>query len=275
MTDTFQPVRRYGINTLGRDFVVGDIHGCYDELWAALKEARFHPERDRLFSVGDLVDRGPGSERVERFLDQPWVFAVRGNHEDEILNLYEDGVPHHDVLQAYMNMVGYRNGLGWWMAVPYEQRLRIVEKLRRLPLVMELETSRGKVGLLHAEVPQRMDWATFIACIEAGDEKVLNSALWGRERYHADDHSGVSGIDRVFVGHTPRKLAERKGNVYYVDTGAFKQVLEPGRQGHLTMANVLTATQVLSSAAPAVGRPIMVLNEPVQPQQHFGNYAAG
>ena len=56
-------------NETGRDFVVGDVHGMFDSVETALAKVDFHPERDRLFSVGDLIDRGPQSKDVVRFLD--------------------------------------------------------------------------------------------------------------------------------------------------------------------------------------------------------------
>jgi len=36
---------------------------------------------DQLFSVGDLVDRGPESHRVLEWLARPWFFAICGNHD--------------------------------------------------------------------------------------------------------------------------------------------------------------------------------------------------
>jgi serine/threonine protein phosphatase 1 len=271
---TTNRVIRLPQNRKGRDFVVGDIHGCFDEVWAAMKAVGFNPDEDRLLTAGDHTDRGLGSHRVKRFLDQPYVFAILGNHCDEIVGLYDDGEPHEDVLRAYMNVIGYRNGLGWWMEISREERLEIVERLRRLPHVIELETARGLVGIVHAEVPPGMDWATFTAKVKAGDEKTIKSALWGRERYYAKYDSGVPGIDRVFVGHTPRKTSERRGNVYYVDTGAFKGVLDPEHEGHLTIANVMTSTQMLVMPPAPNEHRVAVLNEDSVPSTPFGNYAA-
>lgn len=47
--------------TDGRDFVVGDVHGEFPTLESLLAQVGFAPERDRLFALGDLVDRGPRS----------------------------------------------------------------------------------------------------------------------------------------------------------------------------------------------------------------------
>lgn len=55
-------VQRFEANTAGRDFVVGDVHGMVEMLCKEMDSIRFNPAKDRLFSVGDLVDRGPQSK---------------------------------------------------------------------------------------------------------------------------------------------------------------------------------------------------------------------
>src|ERR1700744_3027378 len=71
------PIRFFERNTRGRDFAVGDIHACVSALLRALIEISFDPAVDRLFSVGDLVDRGREPERVFELLGRPWFHAVR------------------------------------------------------------------------------------------------------------------------------------------------------------------------------------------------------
>lgn len=73
--------KRFEINTTGRDFAVGDVHGHFTKLQAALDAVGFNAATDRLFSVGDLVDRGPESADVDTWLAKPWFFAVQGNHD--------------------------------------------------------------------------------------------------------------------------------------------------------------------------------------------------
>lgn len=64
-----------------RTIIIGDIHGCFDELQALL--ARLAPTRDdQIIALGDIVDRGPQSERVlEFFRDTPNARSLMGNHE--------------------------------------------------------------------------------------------------------------------------------------------------------------------------------------------------
>ncbi|MBX7194806.1 MAG: metallophosphoesterase [Sandaracinaceae bacterium] len=68
-----------------RTLVVGDVHGCSEELRALLQEAGFRAGDDRLVSVGDLVNKGPDSAGVVRLVRSVGGLAVLGNHDDLIL----------------------------------------------------------------------------------------------------------------------------------------------------------------------------------------------
>jgi serine/threonine protein phosphatase 1 len=64
-----------------RTIIIGDIHGCWDELQALLAAAA--PTRDDVIvAMGDIVDRGPASEHVLEFIhDTPGALSIMGNHE--------------------------------------------------------------------------------------------------------------------------------------------------------------------------------------------------
>jgi serine/threonine protein phosphatase 1 len=248
-------VLKVGANTAGgRDFVMADPHGAFSSLYTALETVNFDTERDRLFIVGDLIDRGPDSWMCAELLAQPWVFAVRGNHEDMLIELYKNGEPAPGVL-AYM---ARHNGFGWWMDTSPERREAVLGAVRQLPIVIELETERGMAGMVHGDVPAGMDWQTFVEHIADGNPQVLHVALWGRERIAAIDDrghpvnggvpnkAGIPGIGRVFVGHTPQwNGVQRFGNVVALDTGAIFSELGLKKEGRLTLARVACSTQVL------------------------------
>ena len=65
---------------MARTLVVGDVHGCLDEL-RDLLDAVHYSSADRLVFVGDLVDRGPDSVGVVRLAQDLGAVAVLGNHE--------------------------------------------------------------------------------------------------------------------------------------------------------------------------------------------------
>ena len=210
-------------NRCGRDFVVGDLHGAFRVLDAALEQVRFDPMRDRLFSVGDLIDRGPESPRCLEFLRQPWFHAVRGNHEDDLLDLYAQGPVPEPALREAVHLAPY---LAWWLDVPPAQRQEILTALQRLPLAIEVALSQGWAGIVHADIPPGIDWATFVGRLECGDRTTQAAALFGRTRIDRENDEGVPGIDRVFVGHTIQWHGMRcYGNVYAIDTGAVFSLL--------------------------------------------------
>lgn len=70
-------------------YVIGDVQGCYRELKSLLNEISFNPGRDTLWFAGDLVNRGPDSLCVMRFLldHQDTIRIVLGNHDLHLLAL--------------------------------------------------------------------------------------------------------------------------------------------------------------------------------------------
>jgi bis(5'-nucleosyl)-tetraphosphatase (symmetrical) len=86
-------------------YAIGDVQGCYDELQALLAEISFNPSKDQLWFAGDLVNRGPKSLQVLRFIKNlPNAIVVLGNHDIHLLAL-ANGHPFpshtlHEVLAA-------------------------------------------------------------------------------------------------------------------------------------------------------------------------------
>ncbi|MCH4562803.1 metallophosphoesterase [Halomonas sp. EGI 63088] len=194
-------------NTRGRDFFVGDIHGQYRLLGEALRRVAFSRTDDRLFSVGDLVDRGADSLDCLLLVFQPWFHAVRGNHEELARNALQEG----EGSNAWA--LWMINGGGWVVESGASEARRVLEAaLRRLPHAREVTIDGERVGMVHAEPPA--DWSR----IEEADPEAL---VWGRSRIQRGDETPVAGIDAVVVGHTIVERPLTLGNVHYIDTGAF------------------------------------------------------
>lgn len=231
---------RMGQNRQGRDFVLGDIHGAYDQVDLALSAARLDPLKDRVFALGDLIDRGRESARCLEFLRRPYVHAIRGNHEDMLLSLYSQGAPS----QAVLEHISRSYSMGWWLRTAPALRVEILAALAALPVVIELQTAHGPVGLVHGDVPAGMCWRTFCALIEARNGQATEAALEGRDRIVSGDRSGVANVWRVFVGHTTLKNGPGAlGNVFALDTGAIYFTNRADAASFLTMASVVAPAE--------------------------------
>jgi serine/threonine protein phosphatase 1 len=206
--------QKFPINTIGRDFVVGDIHGCFERLQYELDVAEFNPARDRLFSVGDLVDRGPSSEECLDWIAKPWFHAVRGNHCQMAIGV---AAGKHDQGNYLVN------GGGWFLALDDSRQKLIADVLDTLPILIEVDTPDGRVGVVHAEISGD-SWDEFRDALESADSnnkrnRLREIALWSRTRISYGDASRIKDLHRLYVGHTPVKHPVMLGNVCYIDTG--------------------------------------------------------
>jgi serine/threonine protein phosphatase 1 len=136
-----QRCRRMPANADGRDFVVGDLHGHRGLLELELDDLGFDPTRDRVFSVGDLIDRGPDSLATLRLIEEPWFHAVLGNHELKLL----------EYLGYYASRLASRkagmSGAGDWVidAISKHPKAfdRLAARVAALPLAMHVEDDVG------------------------------------------------------------------------------------------------------------------------------------
>ena len=70
-------------------FIVGDIHGCFDELMSLLKKIDYDKSKHRLILAGDVIARGPYSLKVLEWIRENSIEVVLGNNEYEFLHSVE------------------------------------------------------------------------------------------------------------------------------------------------------------------------------------------
>ncbi len=212
-------VKTLPVNTKGRDFVVGDIHGHFALLESAMKTARFDPVQDRLISAGDMINRGPDSKSAIGYLRQEWFHAVRGNHEQMFLDEVDANGRIEDDEFLYLC------GMEWIKEMETSTLKDWRPAFDAIPYAIKIETADGDVGVVHASVPREHSWDVFFNGVAGGNQMLLKRAMHDRSRIVGPtrDDAPIDGVSRVFHGHTrvtggPLLLSNR----CYIDTGAGK-----------------------------------------------------
>ncbi|MEH5887473.1 bis(5'-nucleosyl)-tetraphosphatase (symmetrical) ApaH [Enterobacter roggenkampii] len=189
-------------------YLIGDVHGCYDELIALLKQVDFTPGQDTLWLTGDLVARGPGSLEVLRFVKSlgDSVRMVLGNHDLHLLAVFA-GISRNkpkDRLTPLLDAPDADDLINW---------------LRRQPLLQVDEEK--KLVMAHAGITPQWDLETAKTC--ARDvEAVLASdsypffldAMYGDMPNHwSEDLSGLARLRFITNAFTRMRFCFPNGQL--------------------------------------------------------------
>ncbi|MDK9790129.1 metallophosphoesterase [Vibrio sp. D431a] len=211
-------------------YFVTDPHGEFKKLHEALVLLgfKFKPdlngEVDRLFIIGDMIDRGNESVDLLGFARyNPHVMACRGNHEVIAYHGISSG-------SAANLALWLQNGGDWY----YDHDEYFLKDLLKwsyeLPDGYELNINDNhKIGLIHASIPQdpddELDWETasgiFNDSIGKQNHQLMSYGLENRKLYDTKDQRVVCGVDALLHGHNlVRDAPEVLGNRIYLDGGA-------------------------------------------------------
>jgi diadenosine tetraphosphatase ApaH/serine/threonine PP2A family protein phosphatase len=208
--------------------IVGDVHGCYDELLTLLNALGYeiqrdqngetrvrHPENRLLIFVGDLVDRGPKvveTLRLARTLvRQRRALVVAGNHELKLFKALQRGdnpAPKH----------GLEESLRQLATVSALERDAVVAFLQRLEPHYLLDY--GRLLVAHAGLKQALHGQT--------TQEAFNFAIYGETTGEKDEYglpvrlrwaSRYHGSPLVVYGHTPVPSPDWENNSVNIDTG--------------------------------------------------------
>jgi protein phosphatase len=208
--------------------IIGDVHGCREELDALLAKLGYvadgivraptHPAGRRAIFVGDLVDRGPDSPGVLRLVMDMVAtgsaLAVPGNHDLKLVRKLGG----RDVKVAH----GLAETLAQLDALPDEIRAPFCAEARHFldDLVSHLWLDEGKLVVAHAGMKEEMQGR--------GSGAVRSFALYGDTTGEIDEYglpvrlnwaAEYRGRAMVVYGHTPTPVAEWINNTICIDTG--------------------------------------------------------
>ncbi|MCX6163817.1 MAG: metallophosphoesterase [Ignavibacteriae bacterium] len=180
--------------------VIGDIHGCIKTLQVVYK--KLINEAGEIYTVGDLIDRGPSSKSVVQFCIDKNVKFTKGNHEDMLIEAIEH--PNENNI-----LIHYRNG-GIKTAKSYVDKSSIDSYLEYFDEVKSL----GHYDYLK-HPPLTYDFPKVIishaGIIEGGDRETI---LWNKS-------IELQQLDKLqIIGHTPYRSYLYYEDYYInIDTG--------------------------------------------------------
>ena len=197
-------------------YVIGDVQGCFAQLEALLVKVRYRRRNDRLWFVGDLINRGPDSLATLRFVRKlgDRAVSVLGNHDLHFLAIVFGGHPTRssDTLDELLGA---------------KDCLKLAHWLRRLPL---LHRGRGVV-MAHAGVPhiwslkQATKRARELEAVLSGDGyRQFFEAMYGNEP--AAWSKSLDGIarQRVIVNYFTRmRFVNAAGELEFMHKGPSDQ----------------------------------------------------
>lgn len=189
--------------------VIGDIHGHYDALMSLL-EAIAPGEEDKIYFLGDLIDRGPKSAQVVEFVIQNNYRCLRGNHEEMLIGVFENDPVCPEAFQAWLHSGGHATVASYNAKIPPEH----IDWMRNLPLYLDL----GDIWLVHAGINPQL----------SVEEQTSEQFCWIREEFHSQSQPYFA--DKLIItGHTitftlpgvkPGKIAAGPGWLG-IETGAY------------------------------------------------------
>jgi protein phosphatase len=223
-TITRQPLWNNLTREHGPFDIIGDVHGCYDELISLLTllgyqvdnaELKVMPPAGRkAIFVGDLVDRGPGIPHVLRLVmkmvEDGAAFCVPGNHDIKLMRKLKG----RDVLLTH----GLADSLEQLDKETPEFKQSVVKFLD--DLVSHYVFDDGKLVVAHAGMKQEMQGR--------GSGKVRDFALYGETTGETDEYglpvrynwaAEYRGQAMVVYGHTPVAEPEWLNGTINIDTG--------------------------------------------------------
>ncbi len=209
--------------------IIGDIHGCYEELVALLNQLGYlideslidsdslavrHPENRMLIFIGDLVDRGPHSKKVVELVmnvtNHHAGLCVKGNHEDKFQRyLLGKNVQLKHGLEMTVQDYPLSND---------EMNAKTIAFLRKL--VSHYVLDEGNLIVAHAGLKEEFQ--------ERDSGKVLSFALYGDTTGEIDEMGlpirndwaqSYHGKAMVVYGHTPLIEPQWINNTICIDTG--------------------------------------------------------
>lgn len=182
---------------MNKVYACSDLHGRLD-LWE--KISAYCDESDKIYFLGDAIDRGPdGVKLMYKLLADKRVIYLKGNHEDMFVEFGTDliEIPHHGVSLWYQN--GGASTIDAFEKLSFEAKESLIRKINILPYTAEYINKNGlKIYMNHSGYIQSKN-------VILSKEQEYHYILWSRKHFHRPVEEGSIMVH----GHTPVEYMSR------------------------------------------------------------------
>lgn len=196
-----------------RVLIIGDVHGCLDELQELLHEYDVTPDNTLIIFCGDIVNKGPKNLETLHFVRSLKAYVTRGNHEEHVLKEWRQWKD----LQQSGNMDDLRDKYYWIQSLTEDD----LEYLHNLPYTISLPSLNSIVvhaGLvpwqpLSQQQPRHMTLMRNVAdgdCNAYVTKDIEDGLPWA---------AFWNGPEHIYYGHDARRGLQLRRFATGLDTG--------------------------------------------------------
>ncbi|MEO8609294.1 MAG: metallophosphoesterase [Chloroflexota bacterium] len=187
-----------------KQLIIGDIHGCYDELQDLLDKVGLTSD-DQIISIGDMVDRGPKSaECLNFFRVTPNAMSIQGNHERKHVRSYRgqaEAAASQTITRAQIGEDNYADAIAY---------------MDDLPRYLGLPDATLVHAFWEPEVALEDQRENVIVGTMSGEEYLKDNGIWPWYEYYDGDKPLIVGHRDYSDGQMRPFIYEER--VYTIDS---------------------------------------------------------
>ena len=231
--------------------IIGDVHGCYDELCALLKKLGYPRDDRKIIFLGDLCDRGPKNVEVLRLVmsmvKSGAAYCVAGNHDVKLLR------------KLNRANVQVSHGLAITIEQLSEESEEFIAEVKDFldGFISHYVFDGGKLVVAHAGIKEKYHGR--------GSAKIRDFCLYGDTTGETDEYglpvrlpwaNEYRGRATVVYGHTPTPEVEIVNGTFCIDTGCvFGGKLTALRYPEKEIIQIDAQQEYYASAKPFLDKP--------------------
>jgi len=232
--------------------IIGDVHGCYDELCDLLKKLGYPRDDRKIIFLGDLCDRGPKNVEVLRLVmnivQAGTAYCIAGNHDVKLLKKLRG------------SDVQISHGLNKTIEQLSVQSEDFVEEVKDFldGLISHYVFDNGKLVVAHAGLKEKYHGR--------GSARVRDFCLYGDTTGETDEYglpvrlpwaNEYRGRATVIYGHTPTPDVEAINGTFCIDTGCvFGGKLTAFRYPEKEIVQIDAKQEYYAPAKPFLDKPV-------------------